>query len=468
MFSLTSAKAIYGALFFTTTLSLGGVLANRSFLTATGLVGSYGTAMVLLKKDKELLGSVSIEDGKHSQLEDDLSQLQEAFKTLQLSTQESDRQLKQELDLLQQTVTVEFDRLDVEHRSQGHSEPEYSRLRLDVGERLNQLEEVFKALQHSTQESDRQLRQELNLLQQTVTVQDNVDSVSLNSQEYFEQQYSELELHLNQLQEVVQSLQLSTQKDDRHLEHDLKLLLTRVNAQHAKTQRCVQSNRDQLKHRVTKLENILSQNTATLAKLSKGKKVEPLLINPPTKQQSTSETTPKISPRSPKTIVFIDQSNFYHACEKMGIEPDYGSLMCMLTPEIGQCEIRIYLGVYNPPSQRQVKLNQELQGLGYQVIEHPIATYADGNKKVVGDDHQLTCDLLTMVLNGEISDLDQVVLMSDDGDFKPLLQQIKQQGITVELIAYKPSAYLIPLVNRVTHLNKIKYDICQYQRFETA
>ena len=86
----------------------------------------------------------------------------------------------------------------------------------------------------------------------------------------------------------------------------------------------------------------------------------------------------------------------------------------------------------------------------------------------MGDDNQLTCDLLTMVLNDEINDRDRVVLMSDDSDFTPLLQQIKQRGISVELIAYKPSGYLIPLVDRVTHLNKIKYDICQYQRFETA
>ena len=442
MFSLTSAKAIYGALFFTTTLSLGGVLTNRSFLTATGLVGSYSTAVALLKKDNELSNSISLEDRKYSKLEYDLNQLQEVFEALELSTRSSNLELKQELNLLQETVTVEFDRLDSAYKgSQAHYKQQYSELRLDLDERLNQLQEVFEALQLSIGESDRQLKQE-----------------------YFEQQYSELKLHLDQLQEVVRSLQLSTQEDDRKLEHDLKLLLTRVNAQHAKTQRCVQSNRDKLKHRVSRLEDILSQNTATVAKFSNGKKVEPLLINPPTKQQST----PKTPPRLAKTIVFIDQSNFYHACEKMGIEPDYGSLMCMLTPEIGQCEIRIYLGVYNPPSKRQVKLNKELQGLGYQVIEHPIASCADGHKKVVGDDNQLTCDLLTMVLNDEINDRDRVVLMSDDSDFTPLLQQIKQRGISVELIAYKPSGYLIPLVDRVTHLNKIKYDICQYQRFETA
>lgn len=433
MFSLTSAKAIYSALFFTTSLSLGGVLANRSFLTATGLVGSYSTAVVLLKKDKESSDSISLEEREYLKLKYDLKQLQE-------------------------TVAVEFDRLDSAYKgSQENSEQQYSELRLDLDKRLNQLQKVFEELQLSTQEDNRTLKQ-------TITVPDKVDSVSLNSQEYFEQQYSELKLYLNELQEVVRSLQLSTQENDRKLEHDLKLLLTRVNAQHAKTKRCVQSNRDKLKHRVSKLEDNVSQNTATLAKFSNGKKVEPLLVNPPAKLQSTPETPLRLS----RTIVFIDQSNFYHACEKMGIEPDYGSLMCMLTPEIGQCEIRIYLGVYNPPSQRQVKLNKELQGLGYQVIEHPIAKYSDGSKKVVGDDNQLTCDLLTMVLNGEISDRDRVVLISADSDFTPLLQQIRQQGISVELIAHKPSSYLIPLVDRVTHLNKIKYDICQYQRFETA
>ena len=408
MFSLTSTKSIYSALFFTTTLSLGGVLANRTFLTATGLVGSYaGTAVVLFNRDKKI---------------------------------------------------------------REYSERKYSELKLDLDEGFDRLQEIFQASQPSTQENELGLRQALDRLEEKLSVQlDRLNSVSLKSREYSEQKYSESKLDLDErfdrLQEIFQASQPSTQENEPGLKQNLDRLQTRVNLQHNRTRRLIQSSCNKLNHRVTELENTVNQNTVLTSQSTKSE-VKPSLLDFKTDRQ------PPVSVKSPshppKTVVFIDQSNFYHSCEKIGIEPDYGSLMCMLTPEFGNCQIRIYLGVYNPPSRRQEELNRELNRLGYNVVEHSIAIHSDGSKKVVGDDNQLTCDLLTMVLNGDINERDRVVLMSGDGDFKPVLQMVKEQGISVDLIAHNPSHYLVPLVNQIIPLDRIKFDICQYKRFEAA
>jgi uncharacterized LabA/DUF88 family protein len=170
----------------------------------------------------------------------------------------------------------------------------------------------------------------------------------------------------------------------------------------------------------------------------------------------------------PRTVIFIDQSNFYHACENIGIEPDYAALMCLLTPEQGNCEIRIYLGVYKQATKKQKNLNKELKRLGYIVVEKPIAVYKDGTKKLVGDDHELSCDLLEMVLNGEITNRDRVVLVSGDGDFHAVLERVKNKGIIVDLIAHKPSHHLKPFVGHITHLDRIKYEICQHKKYQIA
>lgn len=216
------------------------------------------------------------------------------------------------------------------------------------------------------------------------------------------------------------------------------------------------------KNKLVKLTKACDQNSANLKALREDNRTKQSILKVQPKQKKSKSALQLVRP--PKTVVFIDQSNFYHSCENLGIEPDYGSLLCMLTPELGSCEIRVYLGVFDPPSQKQQNLNKKLKGLGYKVIELPIDVRQDRSKKVIGDDIQLAIDLQEMVLNGEITDRDRVILVSSDGDFRSVLQKVKRQGISVELVAHKPSCFIVPLVDNITDLNQIKYDICTLQR----
>lgn len=269
-------------------------------------------------------------------------------------------------------------------------------------------------------------------------------------QKYLDRQFNEFKSQLEQVRETI--------KDDENCLEELK-------QKFAKSQKVLNIERGEIKKNKNKLVILTKACQSNSEKLNTPR--ENNLTKPLTTrakpQQKPLKRVLKLA-RPPKTIVFIDQSNFYHSCENLGIEPDYGSLLCMLTPERGSCEIRVYSGIFNPPSQKQQDLSKKLRGLGYRVIELPIDVRQDRSKKVIGDDIRLAIDLQEMVLNGEITDCDRVVLVSSDGDFRSVLQKVKKRGISIELIAYKPSRFIVPLVDRITDLNRIKYDICKLQR----
>lgn len=272
----------------------------------------------------------------------------------------------------------------------------------------------------------------------------------MEMQKYLDRQFKELESQLEQVRETVE--------DDQNCLEELR-------QKFAKSQKVLNIERGAIqrnKNKLVELAKANEHNSTKLNDLRKDNQAKPLTLKVKSKPKKTS-STPKLA-RPPKTVVFMDQSNFFHSCENLGIEPDYGLLMCMLTPERGSCEIRVYSGIFNPPSQKQQDLSKKLKGLGYKVIELPIDVRHDKSKKVIGDDIRLACDMQEMVLNGEITDRDRVVLVSSDGDFRSVLQTVKKQGISVDLIAHKPSRFIVPLVDRITHLNQIKYDICTLQR----
>ena len=222
-------------------------------------------------------------------------------------------------------------------------------------------------------------------------------------QKYLDRQFNELESQLEQVREAV--------KDDENCLEELK-------QKFAKSQKVLNIERGAIqrnKNKLVELAKAHEDNSDKLNDLRKNNLTKPR--TPRAKpQQKKSKSALKLA-RLPKTVVFIDQSNFYHSCENLGIKPDYGSLLCMLTPERGSCEIRVYSGVSNPPSQKQQDLSQKLRGLGYRVIELPIDVRQDRSKKVMSDDIRLAINLQEMVLNGEITDRDRVVLVSSDGDF---------------------------------------------------
>ena len=283
------------------------------------------------------------------------------------------------------------------------------------------------------------------------------DKKLLEQQQQASDRYREIQKSFTKLESQLEEVRGTVKADEECL-----IELQQKLAKSQKVSNLERGRIQRLKNSIIKHKNDCDRHFAQLNTQREDNLTKPLAFKVKPKQKK-SKSALKLS-RPPKTVVFIDQSNFYHSCENLGIKPDYGSLLCMLTPERGSCEIRVYSGVSNPPSQKQQDLSQKLRGLGYRVIELPIDVRQDRSKKIMGDDVQLAIDLHEMVLNGEITDRDRVILVSGDGDFRSVLQKVKQQGISVELVAHKPSRFIVPLVDGITDLNRIKYDICTLQR----
>lgn len=224
----------------------------------------------------------------------------------------------------------------------------------------------------------------------------------------------------------------------------------------------IQSIQERLDCPLTKVETPLKPKAAT-------NKISP--------NKSTSKPKPKPKPKSmakpvlvsdreriPKTVVSIDEANYYKGCEDLGIEPDYLGLKRELTPATGNLEIYIYMGVFKPRNRRQQTLIRQLNSWGYRVIELPINTKEGENSQIKGDDTSLACDLVEKVCTQEITAEDKVILVTGDGDYFPALEKIKQRNIHITLVSSNPSRHLNGYVDRYLDLNLVEYDICQHQK----
>lgn len=310
-------------------------------------------------------------------------------------------------------------------------------------------------------------------------------SMEIKKQDYLYESYNNLKTNcqqdLQQLRKTYEQQVIELNRKITHLQqqsHDGKLDLQALSL--LCEQKLDELNQDLLKYQVDELKQDLNSRNVQLQK--------PIQINSDQINKLDDKVTQKepktpleivqkeiakptvIKPklvnntRQPKTIILIDEANFYHACKDMEIEPNYRSLMSKLKSETGAVEVRIYVGTFNNPSQKQQASIAELKKLGYQVFEMPIEQRKDGKQKVVGDDLKLACDLIEMVVNREINSEDKIVLVTGDGDYFPALEKVKQRNIDVTLIARQPSYHLRKYVNRCISLDSMKYEICQHKQ----
>lgn len=173
--------------------------------------------------------------------------------------------------------------------------------------------------------------------------------------------------------------------------------------------------------------------------------------------------------RQSKTTVFIDGSNFHHTCNQMNIEPDYRAFRNSLVSHQENYELRMYIGVFSPPSSLQLALNYELKKLGYEIFQLPLVKRKKAQYKVVGDDMKLGIDMIKQVLTNKLRSGDRIVLVTGDGDYFPVLEQVKQAAeIDITLVSAKYSPFLEPFIDRFVDLEDLKDDIRKYKRWYAA
>lgn len=154
-----------------------------------------------------------------------------------------------------------------------------------------------------------------------------------------------------------------------------------------------------------------------------------------------------------RIALFLDGANCYHTQEKMGWRIDTKKLLnyCNLYGEI--VEAVYYTGVSENKNQKRYldKLNCD----GYSLNTKPIKTIYDRNTGTYfhkgNMDVEITVDMLSM-----IDRYDVAILVSGDGDFNCVLQQLISKGKEVKIISTQCC-----VASDFVHSADIKYiDLC--------
>ncbi|WP_105169624.1 LabA-like NYN domain-containing protein [Pseudoalteromonas sp. T1lg23B] len=125
-----------------------------------------------------------------------------------------------------------------------------------------------------------------------------------------------------------------------------------------------------------------------------------------------------------KIALFVDVQNIYYTCKQsLGRNFDYNAFWKQ-AQQLGTIELAYAYATYRGDD-KQTQFQNILRAIGFQVKLKPYIQRADGSKK--GDwDVGITIDMMEAA-----KQVDEVILLSGDGDFAILLAHLRNQyGIT--------------------------------------
>lgn len=134
-----------------------------------------------------------------------------------------------------------------------------------------------------------------------------------------------------------------------------------------------------------------------------------------------------------RVAVFVDASNLYHSAKHLyQARADFGKI---LEAAVGDRKlIRAIAYVIKAQNPEEDKFFDALTKQGFEVKVKDLQVFAGGQKK--GDwDVGLAIDAIRLATK-----IDAAVLASGDGDFVPLLEELKSRGLVVEVMAFGESA----------------------------
>ncbi len=130
--------------------------------------------------------------------------------------------------------------------------------------------------------------------------------------------------------------------------------------------------------------------------------------------------------------ISIDGNNFKKSYQELNLDIDWRRLKNYLTKLVGNVDdysLAYYTGMDKRRRNQQGFVDRLGDKYGYEVITFDIARYSDGTRKVKGDDMAIAVDLLKKAQAG-----DSVVLVTGDGDFIPLVEELLNRNVKVTLI----------------------------------
>lgn len=134
--------------------------------------------------------------------------------------------------------------------------------------------------------------------------------------------------------------------------------------------------------------------------------------------------------------VFVDGANLYFTSQKLGFDMDYDKLLQYFKKRFHLLRIYYYTAVYDPVPGQVDRLRPVLDWMhynGYSVVTKRTKQFTDrdGLTKTKGNmDMEIAVDAMLMAPH-----MDEMFLLSGDGDFTYLVNKIKALGVRVSVVS---------------------------------
>ena len=137
---------------------------------------------------------------------------------------------------------------------------------------------------------------------------------------------------------------------------------------------------------------------------------------------------------SPNIALFIDGANLYATTKTLGFDVDYKRLLKEFQGRGNLLRAFYYTAIIEDQEYSSIRpLVDWLDYNGYTVVTKATKEFIDANgrRKVKGSmDVELAVDAMELAEH-----IDQMVLISGDGDFRPLVEAIQRRGVRVTVIS---------------------------------
>lgn len=175
-----------------------------------------------------------------------------------------------------------------------------------------------------------------------------------------------------------------------------------------------------------------------------------------------------------RSLVLIDDANFYYGSLKQNWELDYEKFYSWLKSSFNPIGIHYFGGIItkkaffykNPDStvhnfynarERRKKFFRKLRKIGYHLTTKPLACVYDNT----AGDYRLKCNFdveIAIKAMDLLSSYDELVLCSGDGDFEKLIRYVKGKYKKTVVITFKDRANnrLLKASNRSVYMDSLK------------
>jgi len=141
-----------------------------------------------------------------------------------------------------------------------------------------------------------------------------------------------------------------------------------------------------------------------------------------------------MSTRSNKIALFIDGANLFATARTLGFDVDYSRLLKEFENRATLVRAFYYTTIFEDQEYSSIRpLIDWLDYNGYTVVTKPTKEFidVDGRRRVKGNmDVDLAVDAI------ELSEhIEEMVLFSGDGDFRPLVEAMQRRGVQVTVVS---------------------------------